>query len=154
MLFFAEMQSYAATQIGMGMGGPLGGFISDRYARYRPRRKQSEFRVGHRYGWRAAFKFQLPLFLLSFTLTGYNLRYVTPVRRAAGPGTSKAHSQYRERVRHQEKSSKGLTTVVSSRPLRGYVNLSAFCSTIIITIPGFFCLTIFELSLQRTTPGM
>ncbi|KAF9646609.1 MFS general substrate transporter [Thelephora ganbajun] len=48
------------TAIGMGLGGPLGGLISDRF------------------GWRAAFMMQIPLFLLSFTLTGYSLRYVTP----------------------------------------------------------------------------
>ena len=50
----------------MGFGGPLGGFISDRY------------------GWRAAFMIQLPLFFVSFALTGYNLRYVTPVSGAVG----------------------------------------------------------------------
>ncbi|KAF8507617.1 major facilitator superfamily domain-containing protein [Gautieria morchelliformis] len=45
---------------GMGLGGPLGGYISDRY------------------GWRWAFLIQIPLFVVSFMLTGYNLRYVTP----------------------------------------------------------------------------
>lgn len=49
-------------QIGMGMGGLLGGYVSERL------------------GWRWAFLIQTPLFLLSFCLTGYNLRYVTPVR--------------------------------------------------------------------------
>ncbi|KAF8589744.1 MFS general substrate transporter [Ramaria rubella] len=45
---------------GMGLGGPLGGWIADRY------------------GWRWAFLIQIPLFVVSFMLTGYNLRYVTP----------------------------------------------------------------------------
>ena len=46
----------------MGLGGPFGGWIADRY------------------GWRWAFLIQLPLFLVSFILTSINLRYVTPVR--------------------------------------------------------------------------
>ena len=37
--------------------------------------------------------------------------------------------------------------VVLLRPLRGYVDPSASIPAI-ITSPGFFCLTIFELSLQ------
>ena len=45
----------------MGLGGPLGGFISDRY------------------GWRWAFLIQLPIFALSLVLTTVNLRYPTPV---------------------------------------------------------------------------
>ncbi|KAF9790402.1 MFS general substrate transporter [Thelephora terrestris] len=48
------------SALGMGLGGPLGGLISDRY------------------GWRVVFLMQVPLFVLSFALTGYNLRYVTP----------------------------------------------------------------------------
>ncbi|KAF9780435.1 vacuolar amino acid permease [Thelephora terrestris] len=56
----AQSISNIFTGAGLGLGGPLGGLISDRY------------------GWRAAFLVQLPLFLLSFVLTGYNLRYVTP----------------------------------------------------------------------------
>ncbi|KAF8521427.1 vacuolar amino acid permease [Hysterangium stoloniferum] len=47
---------------GMELGGPLGGWISDRF------------------GWRWAFLIQLPLWVASFILTGYNLRYVTPGR--------------------------------------------------------------------------
>ncbi|KAI0062144.1 MFS general substrate transporter [Artomyces pyxidatus] len=46
--------------LGMGLGGPLGGVISDRF------------------GWRWAFLIQLPLFVLSFLLTSVNLRYTTP----------------------------------------------------------------------------
>ncbi|KAI5119530.1 hypothetical protein M0805_002552 [Coniferiporia weirii] len=46
--------------LGMGMGGPLGGFISDRY------------------GWRWAFLIQMPLFAVSLFLTTINLNYVTP----------------------------------------------------------------------------
>jgi len=45
----------------MGLGGPLGGYIADRW------------------GWRWAFLCQIPLFIISFILTGINLRYVTPV---------------------------------------------------------------------------
>ncbi|KAG8683431.1 hypothetical protein FRC08_014287 [Ceratobasidium sp. 394] len=47
---------------GMGLGGPLGGWISDRY------------------GWRWAFLIQVPFFALSFMLTSMNLNYVTPGR--------------------------------------------------------------------------
>jgi len=46
--------------LGMGLGGPIGGFISDRF------------------GWRWAFLIQMPLFVFSLVLTNYNLRYVTP----------------------------------------------------------------------------
>ncbi|KAF8636888.1 hypothetical protein AX16_010944 [Volvariella volvacea WC 439] len=46
--------------LGMGLGGPFGGFITDRL------------------GWRWAFTLQIPLFVLSFVLTEYNLHYVTP----------------------------------------------------------------------------
>ncbi|EGN96457.1 hypothetical protein SERLA73DRAFT_186194 [Serpula lacrymans var. lacrymans S7.3] len=46
--------------LGMGLGGPIGGLISDRF------------------GWRWAFLIQMPLFILSLILTSYNLRYVTP----------------------------------------------------------------------------
>lgn len=45
----------------MGLGGPLGGFISDRL------------------GWRWAFLIQVPLLFASFVLTTINLNYVTPV---------------------------------------------------------------------------
>ncbi|KAF8514717.1 major facilitator superfamily domain-containing protein [Hysterangium stoloniferum] len=47
---------------GAGFGGPLGGWISDRF------------------GWRWAFLVQIPFWVTSFILTGYNLRYVTPGR--------------------------------------------------------------------------
>ncbi|KAF9239086.1 major facilitator superfamily domain-containing protein [Melanogaster broomeanus] len=46
--------------LGMGLGGPIGGLVSDWF------------------GWRWAFIMQMPLFALSFILTTYNLRYVTP----------------------------------------------------------------------------
>ncbi|KAG0696122.1 major facilitator superfamily domain-containing protein [Suillus ampliporus] len=46
--------------LGMGLGGPIGGLISDRF------------------GWRWAFLMQMPFFALSLVLTTYNLRYVTP----------------------------------------------------------------------------
>ncbi|KAI0344962.1 MFS general substrate transporter [Trametopsis cervina] len=48
------------NSLGMGLGGPLGGWISDRF------------------GWRWAFLIQLPLFLISFIMTTTNLNYVTP----------------------------------------------------------------------------
>ncbi|CCM04545.1 uncharacterized protein FIBRA_06726 [Fibroporia radiculosa] len=48
------------NSLGMGLGGPLGGYISDRF------------------GWRWAFLIQLPLFVISFILTSINLHYVTP----------------------------------------------------------------------------
>ncbi|KAI0690036.1 major facilitator superfamily domain-containing protein [Cytidiella melzeri] len=50
--------------LGMGLGGPFGGYISDRF------------------GWRWAFIVQLPLFALSLTLTSINLHYATPGRGA------------------------------------------------------------------------
>lgn len=66
----------------MGLGGPLGGFISDRF-------EELPFLLTtyiinslsrmSRFGWRWAFLIQIPLFIVSFLLTGYNLRYVTPV---------------------------------------------------------------------------
>ncbi|KAJ7184611.1 vacuolar amino acid permease [Mycena filopes] len=46
--------------LGMGLGGLFGGLITNWL------------------GWRAAFLLQVPLYLLSFSLTSYNLRYVTP----------------------------------------------------------------------------
>ncbi|TNY24707.1 major facilitator superfamily domain-containing protein [Rhodotorula diobovata] len=51
---------------GSGLGGPLGGFISDRF------------------GWRTAFLFQLPILILASVLVFRNLRY-----RVAGQGKSK-----------------------------------------------------------------
>ncbi|KAJ7684310.1 vacuolar amino acid permease [Mycena polygramma] len=46
--------------LGLGLGGFVGGVITDWL------------------GWRAAFLLQAPLYLMSFLLTSYNLRYVTP----------------------------------------------------------------------------
>lgn len=51
--------------LGLGLGGPFGGIITDWL------------------GWRWAFLLQIPVFLLSYCLTSYNLRYVT-----AGTGKS------------------------------------------------------------------
>ncbi|KDQ59903.1 hypothetical protein JAAARDRAFT_126744, partial [Jaapia argillacea MUCL 33604] len=48
------------NSLGMSLGGPLGGFISDRL------------------GWCWAFLLQMPLFLISFVLTSWYLNYVTP----------------------------------------------------------------------------
>ncbi|KAJ2923046.1 hypothetical protein H1R20_g14050, partial [Candolleomyces eurysporus] len=45
--------------LGLGLGGPLGGFISDKF------------------GWRWAFLGQLPIFVTSFALTEFNLNYTT-----------------------------------------------------------------------------
>ncbi|KAA1475860.1 MFS general substrate transporter [Dentipellis sp. KUC8613] len=59
--------------LGMGLGGPLGGIIADWL------------------GWRWAFLLQMPLFLLSFTLTSINLHYVTP-------GKSKSHIEVLKRI--------------------------------------------------------
>ena len=49
-------------KLGLGLGGPIGGYISDRF------------------GWRWAFLFQLPLFFVSFALTSCYLNYTTTVR--------------------------------------------------------------------------
>ncbi|KAF9009700.1 vacuolar amino acid permease [Cyathus striatus] len=46
--------------LGLGLGGPFGGVITDWM------------------GWRWAFLLQLPIYVASFCLTSYNLRYVTP----------------------------------------------------------------------------
>ncbi|KAH7911105.1 major facilitator superfamily domain-containing protein [Hygrophoropsis aurantiaca] len=46
--------------LGMGLGGPIGGLVSDWL------------------GWRWAFLIQMPLFFVSLFLTTYNLHYVTP----------------------------------------------------------------------------
>lgn len=48
--------------VGQGLGGPLGGYISDKF------------------GWRWAFLMQIPLYIISYLLTGYNLNYFTPGR--------------------------------------------------------------------------
>ncbi|KAH8100375.1 MFS general substrate transporter [Cristinia sonorae] len=61
------------NSLGMGIGGPLGGFIADRF------------------GWRWAFIIQLPLFVVSFLLTSVNLRYVTP-------GKSKSTKEVLKRI--------------------------------------------------------
>ncbi|KAJ7932806.1 vacuolar amino acid permease [Mycena leptocephala] len=45
--------------LGMGLGGPFGGLITDLL------------------GWRAAFLLQIPLYLTAFFITQFNLRYVT-----------------------------------------------------------------------------
>ncbi|KAF4615064.1 hypothetical protein D9613_003476 [Agrocybe pediades] len=46
--------------LGMGLGGPIGGLITDRF------------------GWRWAFFIQIPFFVLSLLAITYNLTYVTP----------------------------------------------------------------------------
>ncbi|KAG8927122.1 hypothetical protein FRC02_008448 [Tulasnella sp. 418] len=55
-------QGYASifTGLGMGLGGPLGGYISDKF------------------GWRWAFLVQVPFFLTAFTFVTLNLNYATP----------------------------------------------------------------------------
>lgn len=72
----------------MGLGGPLGGLVSDRFAvlPYLFGGIISDFPT--RFGWRWAFIMQLPLFALSLILTTYNLRYVTPVSTSPDPHTS------------------------------------------------------------------
>ncbi|KAJ7729775.1 vacuolar amino acid permease [Mycena metata] len=59
--------------LGMGLGGPFGGVITDLF------------------GWRAAFLLQIPLFVLAFILTSYNIRYVTP-------GKSKSRKEVLKRI--------------------------------------------------------
>ncbi|KAI3608970.1 vacuolar amino acid permease [Moniliophthora roreri] len=54
------IRSRGYIQAGMGLGGPLGGFITDWL------------------GWRWAFLMQIPLFALSLMLTFFNLSYTTP----------------------------------------------------------------------------
>ncbi|KIY68361.1 vacuolar amino acid permease [Cylindrobasidium torrendii FP15055 ss-10] len=46
--------------LGMGLGGPMGGIVTDWL------------------GWRWAFFLQAPFFMISFLLTSWNLRYLTP----------------------------------------------------------------------------
>ncbi|KAJ7830013.1 major facilitator superfamily domain-containing protein [Mycena olivaceomarginata] len=59
--------------LGMGLGGPFGGVITDLL------------------GWRAAFLLQMPVFLTAFLLTQYNIRYVTP-------GKSKSTKEVLKRI--------------------------------------------------------
>ncbi|KAG1731182.1 major facilitator superfamily domain-containing protein [Suillus paluster] len=59
--------------LGMGLGGPIGGLICDRF------------------GWRWAFLIQVPFFALSLALTTYNLRYITP-------GDSKSTKEVLKRI--------------------------------------------------------
>ncbi|KIM80081.1 hypothetical protein PILCRDRAFT_98046 [Piloderma croceum F 1598] len=59
--------------LGMGLGGPVGGLISDWI------------------GWRWAFLIQMPLFFVSLGLTQYNLHYVTP-------GKSKSAKEVLKRI--------------------------------------------------------
>jgi len=59
--------------LGMGLGGPFGGIITDWL------------------GWRWAFLLQGPIFVLSFVLTAYNLHYVTP-------GKSKSTKEVLKRI--------------------------------------------------------
>lgn len=46
----------------MGLGGPIGGILTDKL------------------GWRSAFLCQVPFFLVSLLLTSYNLNYTVGVR--------------------------------------------------------------------------
>ncbi|KAH9923694.1 MFS general substrate transporter [Epithele typhae] len=59
------------SAMGMGLGGPLGGFIADRL------------------GWRWAFLIQLPMFLVSFMLTSTFLHYTTPNHNQGGSKSTK-----------------------------------------------------------------
>jgi MFS family permease len=59
--------------LGMGLGGPLGGFVSDRF------------------GWRWAFLMQMPLFFVSLALTQHYLHYTTP-------GKSKSAKEVLKRI--------------------------------------------------------
>ncbi|KAJ7232027.1 vacuolar amino acid permease [Mycena haematopus] len=59
--------------LGMGLGGPFGGVITDLL------------------GWRAAFLLQIPLFTAAFLITQYNIRYVTP-------GKSKSTKEVLKRI--------------------------------------------------------
>jgi MFS family permease len=94
-----------AMQAGMGLGGPLGGYISDRFD---APRLASIYRANPfcRFGWRWAFLIQIPIFVISFILTGSNLRYVTPVRRSSicscSPCLTSATGQEQERERRSK----------------------------------------------------
>ncbi|KDR82118.1 hypothetical protein GALMADRAFT_222000 [Galerina marginata CBS 339.88] len=59
--------------LGMGLGGPIGGLITDWF------------------GWRWAFLIQIPLFILSYLLTVYNLTYTIP-------GTGRSTSDILKRI--------------------------------------------------------
>lgn len=67
-----------ALQLGMGLGGPFGGIITDWYVPSHLIEKH-DFIQYLRLGWRWAFLLQGPFFILSFCLTSYYLNYVTPV---------------------------------------------------------------------------
>ena len=66
--------------MGMGLGGPLGGFIADRCVSTLSSATSVDSTSLSSLGWRWAFLLQMPLFALSFVLTAWNLHYVTPVR--------------------------------------------------------------------------
>ncbi|KIM49857.1 hypothetical protein M413DRAFT_21980 [Hebeloma cylindrosporum] len=63
----------AFNGLGLGLGGPLGGFLTDRL------------------GWRWAFLIQMPLFVVSYILTSWNLNYVTE-------GTGKSTREILKRI--------------------------------------------------------
>ena len=62
--------------------------------------------------------------------------------------------EYREKERHREKFSDGLTTVVSLLPLCGYVISSASCLVDILITLGIRHPPVLELPLQRTATGV
>ncbi|PPQ91935.1 hypothetical protein CVT25_000978 [Psilocybe cyanescens] len=69
-----------SIRLGLGFGGPLGGLITDWL------------------GWRWAFLIQVPLFLVSYLLTSYNLNYVTE-------GTGKSAKEILRRIDYLGSSS-------------------------------------------------
>lgn len=68
-------------QLGMGLGGPIGGLVTDwSVVSNHPTLAQGlVFIDKSRFGWRWAFLMQLPLFALSLGLTFFNLHYVMSV---------------------------------------------------------------------------
>ncbi|KAG6864105.1 hypothetical protein C0991_012447 [Blastosporella zonata] len=76
--------------LGMGLGGPVGGLVTDWY-RFPSLLFLHEL-TNRRLGWRWAFLIQLPMFMLSFGLTFHFHHYVTPVREWRPVHASYTHS--------------------------------------------------------------
>ncbi|KZV90612.1 MFS general substrate transporter [Exidia glandulosa HHB12029] len=76
------------TGLGMGLGGPIGGFISDKLVLAMSFRYDSL--TSRRVGWRWAFLGQIPFWILAFMLTA-NIIYVTP-------GSSKSAKEILKRI--------------------------------------------------------
>ena len=72
------MLLYDKCQLGQGLGGPLGGLMTDWFY-YQCFIHDLLTNPSYRLGWRGAFLVQMPMLILSFGYVSYFLCYVTPV---------------------------------------------------------------------------